>query len=197
MTHPKADSWYETREIWSDERRVLRRIVLATGVTESWKWNQPCYVWGAGAEEGNVCVIWGYKDHCAIGFYRGVLLRDPEGLLVAPGEHSRAMRKLTFTSQAEIEAKAEIITAYVTEAMQLVKDGREVTLGPVELELPDELVDALDADPELEEAWSALTPGRQRGYVLHIGQAKQAQTRVNRIEKWRPAILAGRGMHDR
>ncbi|NDV01746.1 YdeI/OmpD-associated family protein [Pseudoroseicyclus tamaricis] len=197
MTHPKADHWYATRERWAEERRRLREIVLATGVTETWKWTQPCYVRGEGEGQGNVCTIWGYKDHCAVGFYRGVLLSDSEGLLVAPGPNSRAMRKLVFASLEEVEAASDVITAYVEEAIGLVDDGREVTLGPVELDYPEELVDALDADPELQEAWDALTPGRQRGYVLHIGQAKQAETRVRRIDKWRGAILAGKGMHDR
>ncbi|MGZ9811809.1 YdeI/OmpD-associated family protein [Pseudoroseicyclus sp. H15] len=197
MTRSKADDWYATRETWVEERRRLREIVRATDVTEGWKWNKPCYTWGEGDAEGNVCVVWGYKDHCAVGFFRGVLLSDPEGVLVAPGENSRAMRKLVYHSIEEIEAGAETLTAYVEEAIELVKDGREVELGPVELDYPDELVDALENDPELQEAWEGLTPGRQRGYVLHVGQAKQAQTRARRIEKWRAAILAGKGMHDR
>ncbi|WP_373353913.1 YdeI family protein [Pseudoroseicyclus sp. CXY001] len=192
----KADEWYASREIWVEERRLLRRIVRATEARETWKWNQPCYVWGEGAAEGNVCVIWGYKDHCAVGFHRGVLLSDPEGVLVAPGKHSRAMRKLVFGSLEEVEAAEGLITAYVEEAIQLVKDGREVELEPEELDYPEELVAALEGDPELQEAWEALTPGRQRGYVIHISDAKRAETRERRIEKWRPAILQGKGMHD-
>ena len=144
---------------WQDERRRLRDILLDCGLEERVKWGKLCYAW----EDSNVAIIYGMKNSCAVGFFKGSLLEDEGGVLVQPGKHSQAMRRLHFESLAEIE-------------------GSE---------------DTIDDDPELAEAFEELTPGRQRGWVLHFSDAKQSETRTRRIEKTRSKIIAGKGRNER
>lgn len=178
---------------WPAELAALRAILLGTDLDEAFKWRQPVYTF----EGANVAILWAFNESCGLGFFRGALMKDPEGLLVAPGANSRAARKIPFTSVGEIEAGADMIRAYVSEAIAIQKAGLTVDMPKDDLEPPAELTDALDADPELRWAWEALTPGRRRGYILHVGEAKKTGTRKNRIEKHAPRILKGLGLHDR
>ncbi|WP_245453265.1 YdeI/OmpD-associated family protein [Aquibium carbonis] len=141
--------------------------------------------------------MWGFKEECRLGFFKGVLLKDPEGILVAPGENSRSSRTLNFTGTVEIERLANVISAYVREAIDLEKAGLKVDLPKDDLDLPAELITALDQDDALRAAFETLTPGRRRGWILHVSQPKQSATRRSRIEKAAPRILAGKGLHDR
>ena len=171
----------------------MRAIMLETPLDEGFKWRQPVYVLGG----ENVAIFYAMKDCCGLGFFRGSLLRDEAGLLVAPGENSQAMRQFRFTDAGQVAQHADAIRAYVAEAIALHRAGTKVDFAAKrDLELPDELTAALDADAGFAEAWHALTPGRQRGYVLFIGGAKKAETRAGRVENWRAAIMAGKGMHD-
>ncbi|ETX14884.1 hypothetical protein OCH239_21275 [Roseivivax halodurans JCM 10272] len=190
---PRIDRYLAKDRPWRAELLALRALLLSEGLSETLKWRSPCYV----AHGGNVAMADGMKDCAVVSFFKGVLLEDPEGLLVSPGPNSRSARFYKATSVAQIEADAEKLRALIRQAVENEGAGRKVDLPADDLSLPEELEAALDADPELAEAWQALTPGRRRGYVVHIGGAKQAATRTARIEKHRPRILAGLGMHDR
>ncbi|WP_172298703.1 YdeI family protein [Pseudoruegeria sp. HB172150] len=178
---------------WVAEQKAFRAILLDSPLDEAFKWRSPVYTW----DGRNVSIVWGFNDHCALGFFKGVLLKDPEGILVAPGENSRSSRMIAVTSTEEIEKLKPTILAYIDEAIELEKSGAKVDFPKDDLDYPQELVDRLDEDPELREAFENLTPGRRRGYVLHFSQAKQSATRTNRIEKFAPRILEGKGMQDR
>ncbi len=189
----KLDSFFSEAKVWPGELRALRAILLDCGLTEEFKWRGPCYTF----DGGNVAVIWGFKENAALGFFKGVLLKDPEGLLVAPGDNSRAVRMFRFTGLDQIKALETTIRDYVREAIELEKAGAKVDLPKDDIVYPEELLAALEEDPELQEAFEALTPGRKRGYALHFAQPKQSATRVSRIEKSRDRILAGKGLQER
>lgn len=191
---PKVDAYLKQSETWQRELRKLRTIALASGLTETLKWRQPCYTF----EGGNVAVLHRFKDFCAIGFLKGSLLEDPEGLLVAPGEHSQAMRRLQFTSVSDITRMEQTVKAYVQAAIAAERSGLKVAFkAKQELKLPEELKDAFSQNPKLKKAFNALTPGRQRAYVLHFSGAKQSKTRTARIDKHTERILEGKGLNDR
>lgn len=182
------------RENWQEERKRLRALILSCGLEERVKWGKLCYA----HDEANVVIIYGMKNYCALGFFKGSLLEDEDEALVQPGKHSKAMRQLRFGSIAEIEDSADLITLFIKKAVRAEMDGLEVDFSEKNnLDYPEELQDALDEDPILAEAFEELTPGRQRGYVLHISDAKQADTRTRRVEKNRPGILRGKGIHER
>ncbi|MDD7970812.1 YdeI/OmpD-associated family protein [Roseinatronobacter alkalisoli] len=179
---------------WHDERRMLRSLALDSGLEEHVKWGKLCY----SHTGSNVAIIFGMKDFCALGFFKGSLLEDTAGHLVAPGQHSQAMRQLRFKNLDQIREHAHSVTAFIEKAIQAEKDGLQVDFSAKHnLHYPDEFQDALDHDPELAEAFWQLTPGRQRGYVLHIADARQSETRIRRIDKWRDNIIKGRGLTDR
>lgn len=177
---------------WQDELKTLRVILLDTPLSETFKWRQPVYAF----EGGNVAILWTFKSDCGLGFFKGALMKDLEGLLVAPGENSRAARKMSFTSVEDIRAREAAIRAYVDEAIAIERAGLKVEMPKDDLEPPAELVDRLDADAAFREAFEGLTPGRRRGWTLHFLGAKKSETRAARIEKAAPAILSGKGMHD-
>lgn len=189
----KLEAFFAEPGRWQAELAALRSILLDCGLTEEFKWSSPCYTMGG----GNVALLWGFKDSATLGFFKGVLLADPQNLLIAPGENSRSSRVMRFTSLEEIADQDRAIRAYVQEAVELEKAGAKVELPKDDLLYPEELVAALQADPDLQLAFEALTPGRRRGYVLHFSQPKQSATRQARIAKNRDRILAGKGMHDR
>ena len=179
---------------WREERRRLRDILLDCGLEERVRWGKLCYA----HRGGNVAIIYGMKDSCALGFFKGSLLEDEDGLLVRPGKHSQAMRRLHFGSLAEVEEGEDTIRRFVDRAVQAERDGLEVAFTETdELDYPSELWDALDGDPELAEAFEGLTPGRQRGWVLHVSGAKRPETRARRVDKARSKIIAGKGMNER
>ncbi len=192
-TNRKAEALLSQPQ-WHDERKRLQAIALSCQLTESVKWGKLCY----SVQSGNVAMIFGMKDYCAFGFFKGSLLKDPERILVAPGEHSQAMRQARFTQLSEIEAQSAVFEAYLLEAIALEKAGAKVDFNEKhELAYPAELQTALDGNAALKAAFEALTPGRQRGYILHFSGAKQSSTRASRIEKCMPDILAGKGLNGR
>ncbi|MTH78003.1 YdeI/OmpD-associated family protein [Paracoccus aestuariivivens] len=191
--HPEVDTIFRNLTDWQDELAALRDLLLASALTEEFKWRSPVYTYNG----GNVAIIWGFKDRATLGFFKGVLLSDPEGLLEAPGENSRTSRVINFTDVARIKALEPVLNAYICEAIEIEKVGTRIDLPKDDLEYPVELVDRLDGDAEFRTAFDALTPGRRRSWVLHISQAKQPATRVSRIDKAAPLIHAGKGMNGR
>ena len=179
---------------WDQELARLRAILLETELTEELKWKVPCYTY----ENANILIMSAFKEYCSLSFFKGVLLKDAEGLLVSPGKNSQATRLLKFTSLEEVEALTPIIEAYVREAIEIEKAGLQVEYKKTtEHEIPQEFQDTLDNDPALKMAFEALTPGRQRSYLLYFSSAKQSKTRTARIDKYIPMIMEGIGMHDR
>lgn len=189
----KAEAFFAGAQTWRDELRALRDILRDCPVTEDFKWRSPCYTY----QNGNVATVWGLKDACALSFFKGVLLKDPEGILTAPGENSRSVRMVKFTALSQITAREAVLKDYILEAVELEKAGLKVDLPKDDLSYPEELVDRLENDPAFKAAFEALTPGRRRGYVLTFAGAKQSATRHARIDKHAPRILAGKGLHDR
>jgi uncharacterized protein YdeI (YjbR/CyaY-like superfamily) len=180
------------RERWRPEIAELQRVLSGFDLGEECKWGKPCYT----TDGKNVVIIQGFKEYCALGFFQGALLKDPEKLLVQLGQ-VQAARVLKFTSAKEIVAKAAIITAYVGEAVAAVKAGVKVETRRLEFPVPEELKEKFRSDPGFKRAFEALTPGRQRGYLFHFAGAKQTGTRTARIEKAIPAIFEGRGFLER
>lgn len=188
-------AFLKAAEPWQDELEQLRRIVLECGLTEEVKWGAPCFT----TDGGNVVILGVLNDYCCLSFFKGVLLKDPDGLLEAPGENSRSGRLIPFTAVGRILELEPVLKAYVREAADLERAGAKVdfTKDRDDVPVPDELRAMLDESAGLTAAWEALTPGRRRGWLLHITGAKQSGTRTSRIEKATPRILAGKGMHDR
>lgn len=189
----KADAFFAGATEWRAELLALRDILHASPLVEDFKWSSPVYT----HDGANVAIVWGFKDRATIGFFKGVLLTDPKGLLEAPGENSRSSRVANFTSVEQIRAAAPILRDYIAEAIRNEDDGRVVDLPKDDLDYPEELVAKLDGDDAFRAAFEGLTPGRRRGWVLHFSTAKQSATRTSRIEKAAPKILQGKGMQDR
>lgn len=182
------------QESWREERLKLRSLALDCGLEESVKWGKLCYAFNG----ANVAIIFCLKNYCALGFFKGALLADENGLLVAPGKHSQAMRQLRFTSLQAIADSEDWIRACIRNAIQVERDGLEVAFEEKDnLSYPKELLDYLEEDPEFASAFDKLTPGRRRGYVLHYSQAKQSGTRTSRILRSRDHVLAGKGLTGR
>lgn len=179
---------------WQAELAALRTILLDTALREEVKWKVPCYTF----EGNNVLILSAFKEYCSLSFFKGALLKDHGGILEKPGENTQAGRLIRFTDVQRIVALESVIKAYVAEAIEVEKAGLDVEYKKTsEFEVPDELVDVFDEDPQFREAFESLTPGRQRGYLLYFSGAKQSKTRVSRIEKYRQQIFEGKGMHDR
>ncbi len=179
---------------WHAERKALRAILVDSPLSEEVKWGKLCYTF----EGSNVAIFYGLKDYCGVGFFKGALMKDPKKVLHRQGEHSQAVRLIRFTSAAQIEELAPVVRAYIQQAVEIEKAGLKIDFKEKnELVFPDELNAKMKADKAFKAAFLALTPGRQRGYVLSISAAKQAATRVARVEKFVPRILAGKGMNDR
>jgi uncharacterized protein YdeI (YjbR/CyaY-like superfamily) len=178
---------------WHEEFEALRKVVLSTHLTEEKKWGCACFTYNG----QNVVLIHGFKEYCALLFFKGALMQDPEGILVQQTENVQAARQLRFTSLAEIRKQAKVIKAYVEEAIEVEKSGARIEYRKTDdFPMADEFLQKLDEHPALAEAFYALTPGRQRGYLLHFSSAKQSKTRVSRVEKCMPQILAGKGLDD-
>lgn len=189
---PDVDAYVASTEQWPDEIEALRPLLLASGLTEEIKWGKPCYC----HDDANVVLVQEFSDHLALMFFKGVLLDDPEGVLHAQGPNSHAAKRMVFTSVEDVDALADVVTAYVEEAIAHEQAGTELPLRPDEPLAP-ELADRLASDDQLAEAFDNLTPGRQREYNLHVSDAKQPSTRERRIDKVVPLILDGRGLRDR
>lgn len=192
-TDPKVDALIDKMTDWHDEVLALRAILLESPLKEEFKWRSPVYTY----DGANVAIIWGFKDRATMGFFKGVLLKDPEGILEAPGDNSRSSRGVNFTDTATIAKLKPVLLAYIDEAIANEKAGLKVDFPKDDLEYPEELVARLDGDADFRTAFEGLTPGRRRGWVLHFSTAKQAATRVARIDKAAPRILQGKGMQDR
>ena len=178
---------------WVDELRLLRSIVLACGLTETSKWGVPCYTF----QNHNVVTISAFKAYCAISFFKGSLLRDEVGLLEKPGPNSQQARLLKFSSIEQINLQLDNIKTFIFDAIALEKAGIKFdTTKKEKPHLPDELLHYFREMPELKKAFETLTPGRQRGYLIHFSQPKQAKTRASRVEKYIQQILDGKGLHD-
>jgi uncharacterized protein YdeI (YjbR/CyaY-like superfamily) len=191
--HPQVDEYLRKATRWQKEMKTLRRIVLGCRLTEDWKWRAPCYT----LENGNVAMIGGFKEYCALSFFKGALLKDPQGLLVTPGENTQAARLIRFTSVPEIEAIEPSLEAYLHEAMEVERAGLKVDFKKNdELVLPEELLSKFAELPALETAFDALTPGRQRAYAMYFSAPKQSKTRTSRIENYQQRILARKGFND-
>jgi len=191
--NPKVDSILRHTQQWRDELETLRSILLECELTEELKWYQPCYTF----QKKNVVLMHGFKEYCALLFFKGALLKDPERILVQQTENVQGPRQIRFTNVREIVKRKSILKAYVAEAIELEKSGAKVKLKKVsEFKVPEEFQKKLDETPTLRKAFFALTPGRQRGYLLHFAGAKQSKTRELRIERHIPQILEGKGLDD-
>lgn len=179
--------------LWDKELERMREIMLSCGLQEELKWGVPCYRY----QNKNIALLGAFKEYCAISFFKGTLLEDAAGLLSAPGANSQSVRMFRFTDLEKITALEALIKAYVFEAIEIEKAGAKVTLKKItEYAVPEEFQSKLDALPELKKAFEALTPGRQRAYLLHFSGAKQSATRAARVEKHLPRILEGRGFNE-
>lgn len=192
--NPKVDAFLKKAKTWREEFEAMREIILTLPLTEELKWGKPCYTF----HDSNVLIIQGFKEYCALMFCRGALLKDTKGLLIKPGENNQSARQLRFTSAREITKLTPTIKSYIREAMDAHEAGLEVQYKETsDFPVPDELTKTLSKNAKLKAAFEALTPGRQRGYLLHFAAAKQSKTRELRIEKCAPLILTGRGLQDR
>ena len=191
--NPSVNWYFQKSKSWTAEKKALRQIALAADLTEQLKWGHPCYTLNG----ANVVMIHAFKDYCAYLFHKGALLDDPDHILVQQTENVQSARQIRFTSLTQIESMAKSLTAHIQNAIEVEKAGRKVALkDPKDYPIPAELLDKLDADPDLAAAFHALTPGRQKGYSLYLNAARQAKTREVRALKSIPKILAGKGPDD-
>jgi uncharacterized protein YdeI (YjbR/CyaY-like superfamily) len=190
--NPKVDAFLGRQTQWRSEFERLRSLILDFPLTEELKWGVPCYTLNG----KNVVLIHGFKEYCAILFIKGSLLTDPQRILITQTESVQAGRQVRFTSVAEISALEPVLKAYLTEAVEVEKSGRKVEFKKNPEPIPSELELIFAEQPAVKEAFAALTPGRQRAYILFFSAPKQAQTRVSRIAKSIPQILAGKGLND-
>lgn len=191
--NPLVSKVHGREKRWSAEFAALRQLCLAAGLNEELKWGQACY----DLNGGNVVLIHGFKDYCALLFMKGALLKDPKGILVQQTRNVQAGRQIRFTSLADIKKRKATVAAYIRDAIAVEKSGAKVKMkSAAQYEVPEEFQKRLDEDPALAEAFRALTPGRQKGYLLYFAQAKQSRTRAARIEKHEPRILEGFGLND-
>ncbi|WP_143305850.1 YdeI/OmpD-associated family protein [Chitinophaga vietnamensis] len=191
--NPKVDKFIGRSTQWQEEFEQLRTIVLDCQLTETLKWGVPCYTY----QESNIVLMHGFKDYCALLFFKGALMADPESILVQQTENVQSGRQLRFTSLAEIKKKERIIKAYIHESIEVERAGLKVDFKKSsEYPVPEEFQQQLDAKPALKAAFEALTPGRQRGYLLFFAAPKQSKTRSARVEKYTPQILDGKGLND-
>jgi uncharacterized protein YdeI (YjbR/CyaY-like superfamily) len=190
--NPKVDGYLRKAKRWQKEMEKLRRISLDCGLTEELKWGKPCYTF----QKSNIVIIQGFKEFCALLFCKGALLNDPNGILKKPGQNTQAGRRIPFTNVREIVEMEPILKAYIYEAMEVEKAGLEVNFKKNPEPIPEEFQNKLDEIPALKAAFDALTPGRQRAYILYFSAPKQSKTRESRIEKCMPRILNGKELND-
>ncbi len=193
VKNSKIDPFFSKAKQWKDEFQKLREIVLDCELTEDFKWMHPCYTY----KNNNIVLIHGFKEYCALLFHKGALLKDPHKILIQQTENVQAARQLRFTSVEQIDEMQLIIKTYIDEAIEVEKAGLQVEFKKnTEYAIPEELQNKFVEIPDLKVAFEALTPGRQRGYLLYFSGAKQSKTRESRIEKYLPHILDGKGMDD-
>ncbi|WJN43387.1 YdeI family protein [Priestia aryabhattai] len=191
--NPKVDEFLTKAKKWKEEYETLRKIVLDCELTEDFKWMNPCYTF----EKKNIVLIHGFKEYCALLFPKGSLLQDSHGILIQQTENVQGARQIRFTNVQEIAEKEASLKAYIYEAIEVEKAGLKVKVKkPEELIIAEELQHKFDEIPALKTAFTTLTPGRQRAYILYFSAAKQSKTRESRVEKCIPNILNGKGLND-
>jgi uncharacterized protein YdeI (YjbR/CyaY-like superfamily) len=191
--NPKVDEYLSKAKKWQEELKILRMILLDCGLTEELKWGVPCYTF----QKSNIVLIHVFKEYCAILFFKGALLNDANGILIQQTENVQAARQIRFTNVREIGKLETILKAYIHEAIEVEKAGLKVDFKKTtEFIIPEEFQNKLDKNPALKTAFDALTPGRQRGYILYFSQPKQSKTRESRVEKCMKQILKGKGLND-
>ena len=191
--NPKVDFFFNKANQWRQEFEQLRLIILDCGLTEELKWGQPCYTF----QGKNIILIHGFKEYCAVLFFKGALLNDSKGILIQQTENVQSGRQVRFTGVKEIVKITPILKAYIYEAIEVEKAGLRVELKKTsEYKMPGEFKNKLDKNLALKNAFNALTPGRQRGYLFYFSQPKQSKTRESRIEKYAKQILEGKGLND-
>ncbi|TGL79087.1 YdeI/OmpD-associated family protein [Leptospira yasudae] len=189
----KVDAFLGKTKQWKKEFEQLRAIILECGLTEEFKWGNPCYTIG----KGNVVLIHGFKEYCALLFFKGALLKDAKGILVIQTENVQSARQIRFTNVQEIVKKKSVLKSYIKQAAEVEKAGLKVDFKKTkDFKVPDEFLNSLEDNPALKAAFDALTPGRQRAYLLHFAAPKQSKTRESRVEKCIPLILKGKGLND-
>ncbi|HTB52432.1 MAG TPA: DUF1801 domain-containing protein [Ferruginibacter sp.] len=191
--NPKVDFYFDKNKNWQKEIEQLRKIVLDCGLAEELKWGCPCYSF----EKTNIVLIHVFKEYCALLFFKGALLKDTKHILIQQTANVQAARQIRFTNSKEINTLKAIIKAYIYEAIEVEKAGLKVTLKKTtEFNMPEEFQKTLNKNAHLKKAFNALTPGRQRAYLLYFSAPKQSKTRESRIEKSTPQILDGKGLND-
>src|SRR5450759_272016 len=191
--NPKVDFYFIKEKKWQEEIEKLRTIILDCQLTEELKWGVPTYTF----QKSNVVLIHVFKEYCALLFVKGALLHDAKGILITQTENVQAARQIRFTNVQEIVEMETILKAYIYEAIEVEKAGLKVNYKKAtEFSIPDEFQNKLDENPALETAFDALTPGRQRAYLLYFSAPKQSKTRESRVEKWLRQILNGKGLND-
>lgn len=191
--NPKVDEFLTKSKKWKEEYETLRKIVLDCELTEDFKWMNPCYTF----EKKNIVLMHGFKEYCALLFPKGSLLQDSHSILIQQTENVQGARQIRFTNVQEIAEKEAVLKAYIYEAIEVEKVGLKVKAKkPEELIIPEELQHKFDEIPALKDAFTTLTPGRQRAYILYFSAAKQSKTRESRVEKCIPNILNGKGLND-
>jgi uncharacterized protein YdeI (YjbR/CyaY-like superfamily) len=192
-TNPKVDWFFNKDTKWKEEYSLLRAIALDCGLTEELKWGCPCYT----LADANIVLIHGFNDYCAYLFMKGALLEDPRGILIQQTKNVQAARQIRFKHVDQITDMQSILKSYIKEAIKVEKAGMKVLMKKTkEFEMPEEFKNVLKTTPALKKAFNALTPGRQRGYLLYFSSAKQTKTRESRIEKYIPQIMKGKGLED-
>jgi uncharacterized protein YdeI (YjbR/CyaY-like superfamily) len=197
--NPKVDFYFSKAKKWQEELRKLRMIILDCGLTEELKWGCPCYTFPTptGKQINNIVLIHVFKEYCAVLFFKGALLNDANGILIQQTKNVQAARQIRFTNAKEIAKLKPAIKAYIYEAIEVEKAGLKVDLKKTtEYKIPEEFQKKLDKTPALKTAFKALTPGRQRGYILYFSAPKQSKTRESRVEKSIKKILNGKGLND-
>jgi len=193
IMNPKVDFFFSKGKKWSQEYEQLRMLVLDCGLTEELRWGCPCYTF----QKKNIVLIHGFKEYCALLFFKGALLKDPNRILIQQTKNVQSARQVRFTGVREIIKRERVLKTYIKEAIELEKTGAKVSFRKTaELDVPEEFQNRLDDNPALKTAFDALTPGRQRGYIFYFSQPKQSKTREARIEKYVKQILTGKGLDD-
>ena len=191
--NPKVDFYFSKAKKWQEELEKLRTIVLDCGLTEELKWGVPCYTF----QKRNIVLIHVFKEYCALLFFKGALLNDANGILIQQTKNVQAARQIRFTNVREIVKMETILKAYIHEAIEVEKAGLKVNFKKTtEFKIPEEFQNKLDKNPALKTAFDALTPGRQRAYILYFSAPKQSKTRESRVEKCMQQILNGKGLND-
>ena len=191
--NPKADWFFEKETKWQKEYERIRKITLDCGLNEELKWGCPCYT----HNNVNVVLIHGFKEYCAVLFFKGALLDDPDGILIQQTKNVQSARQVRFTNVREVVKQEKILKAYIYEAIEVERAGLKVKLKKTsDYKVPEEFQKQLDKKTSLKKAFEALTPGRQRTYIFYFSQAKQSKTREARVEKYAKKIMDGKGLED-